>query len=1230
MAIIKETLPFTYDENYQKIAQKFIDKGWDAPYEGSNTAVITSILSYVVSSLNLNTAANINENILTLANKRDNAIAAARILSYEPHKKKSSQLKISLQFFLTGIFKLSKYAQFEINGFNYTYFGEDQLLNITKQNEIVEIIVKEGKLYKYEEYPGILTYKIDENFEYIDIPWDDIEDDGIEVFVKYYDNFGVQVNTTQYVKKQLNVIEYNDSNEKCFMRKDDIETGNARIYFKLSSFGKKLPSNAIVCVNVLRTSGIKAFYENCASAKIKDSILGSCCKIIKNGNFSPKVIVSASDEESIEKIKENAPQLYNTSARIVTTYDYESIIKKHSNIKDAVVWGGEDELPISLGNIYVTPLNNNANIISKFNKVVLAENKFYYSKEVESENSFNQYFINEQYDSDLNYLQEGDIITSNEKQGNGIFNLINKYNLPALQNNLLHPVFINIDFSIKIKSYPLGSTKADIRNAIFKKLQEKIDEISAFNKIFTYSNIMRYLDESLGINNGIEITPYFSILLNKNNLIKKTAEDFKFNKLNCFYNTNYDKLSNTLLVQVFLPQNAKQNDTIVFYLNSSNIADVSNDENIFRYSVSQDDVESSFINLYLRNLGLRNDAVKVTYINKNGVNKIGGIDLNLYDFKNKKIYYNVKANNEVNNIKICLPRFVNFNDTIEVYGIYNNAAEELIKVFHIENKDLFDGFVQFDDILRSHAYSNLTHPITYKVVYTNNRVSNKNNLSEAQIQGTICSSFENAWENTKTQDSVFNNTPPYELYFNYKIKNSILDIKIWIPENAGVQDQIVIECNDITEKIILTQKIIEEGVIDKIFELPELSIVSAEYNGTDKSINIFHTQLQKKHSLIDIEDDSINFNQTKLNNIIEFTRFSTWDNKIQLKMNSKIIFYINYTNKFDVRNLIINYNENCVISISVPEGSPLTIEDNFICYDNPLNSEVLSFSVNVQILNSEIIYGTFNIFVKVAPLDIIQEEGRGGAYIYLDLPKEGIYSDKGKLDVTKLPKIEYNNFGFSIEDTSNILSWQNELDVGDDEDEEIDENSLPLFNFEEKKSFINKISYPLTSYENWDKNLLNIERIAIDFTINEETVGNILPFYINYETFKEIDLRTISYLKFPIYWYNVNFKSRILIGIYQIFNSKSPYIKIKFKKEVVNEAKEFSLSYPSNNINLIKNSIFKLRSVVFDEEVDYYNIREQIRSGKTNVKLLEQKKVTQSQAPQVSQTSQNTSTPRES
>ncbi|EAL2698747.1 hypothetical protein AZ702_09685, partial [Campylobacter coli] len=191
MAIIKETLPFTYDEIYQDIAKRLIEKGWDGgAYEGSNGAILASVLSYIVSSLNFNTAVNVNENVLTLATKRKNVIQDARVLSYEPSHKKSTILEITLSFTRTGYFKIPKYSTFTINGFTYNYLGDDLEFNIDKMGATTTIQVKEGTLIKNEEYPDILTYKIDEKFEYIDIPWNDVEDDGIECYVTYYDTFG--------------------------------------------------------------------------------------------------------------------------------------------------------------------------------------------------------------------------------------------------------------------------------------------------------------------------------------------------------------------------------------------------------------------------------------------------------------------------------------------------------------------------------------------------------------------------------------------------------------------------------------------------------------------------------------------------------------------------------------------------------------------------------------------------------------------------------------------------------------------------------------------------------------------------------------------------------------------------------------------------------------------------------------------------------------------------------
>lgn len=67
---MKQTIPFTFEEIYKDLEKEFAKLGYDTPFEGSNTAQIITAMAYTISNLNLNTAVNINENLLTLARKR--------------------------------------------------------------------------------------------------------------------------------------------------------------------------------------------------------------------------------------------------------------------------------------------------------------------------------------------------------------------------------------------------------------------------------------------------------------------------------------------------------------------------------------------------------------------------------------------------------------------------------------------------------------------------------------------------------------------------------------------------------------------------------------------------------------------------------------------------------------------------------------------------------------------------------------------------------------------------------------------------------------------------------------------------------------------------------------------------------------------------------------------------------------------------------------------------------
>ena len=114
---IKNTVPFNYDEIYQDIVTRFAELGYDSPYDGSNIANLSSILAYTLSSFNFNTAVNINENILHLARKRDNVLEDARVLSYEATNAVSAQIKLTLEFIISGIHTIKKYTTFQSGGY---------------------------------------------------------------------------------------------------------------------------------------------------------------------------------------------------------------------------------------------------------------------------------------------------------------------------------------------------------------------------------------------------------------------------------------------------------------------------------------------------------------------------------------------------------------------------------------------------------------------------------------------------------------------------------------------------------------------------------------------------------------------------------------------------------------------------------------------------------------------------------------------------------------------------------------------------------------------------------------------------------------------------------------------------------------------------------------------------------------------------------------------------------
>ena len=490
----KETIPFNYDDLYSSVQQKFVDKGYDIQ-EGSNTMQIASAMAYLVSMLNTNTAININETLLTLARKRNTVLHDSRILGYEPGNKVSYQYYITLKFtpmqdenknYIPTSFDIPKYTKFTANSKSYYYYGD-----LIRFKDIVEplettIIVKEGNLLKSETNSDLrLTIgTISENGTsktqyYVDVPYSDVEDDGVDCFLTYYDNNANLVSKELWSKFERFQIDIDTILDKQFYRLNIIEYNFPRIYLKLPNTGEDLRVGTVVEMNVLITSGVNG--EMIELPKTDEII----CEVIDY-----KLKLQGTDEETIESIKYNAPLFYNSANRAVTKNDYISICNRLTSIDKTHVWDGNDEFPQKAGMIW-------------FSFIPQTRDRIF-----ESDMFRSVYRLENPYDKVNWFLEELEIKGSNES----IFKKLESYKIPTMALIHRHPIYMDFYFTVEIIKYDITTSESKQNAIIFKIIDEYFFKEDTYNTLenfeteFFLSNLIKKIDTQLADITGVNIT----------------------------------------------------------------------------------------------------------------------------------------------------------------------------------------------------------------------------------------------------------------------------------------------------------------------------------------------------------------------------------------------------------------------------------------------------------------------------------------------------------------------------------------------------------------------------------------------------------------------------------------------------------------------------------------------------------------------------------------------------
>lgn len=592
-----QTIPYNFDDLYSNAKELLKATGFDVA-EGSNTAQVCAVMAYIASTLNSNTAFNINETLLPFATKRKNILQGARVLGYEPVHKLSyvytASVTLSDKFIGFGTLVIPKLSYITANGLKYYLwdYTKDVVVNLgsivvygntlnpdlisTSQEELkvldfneidsyssfyyfsngvpvlqfskatlksawnlaknsfektFSLRVTEGNVFKYfsdDENNALKrtlrTVQDGENtvvYQYIDIPYTDIEDNGIQCFVDYYDSEGNLNNDVPFTRTEDYFFEEDGNSvlSNHFLRLDDIEMNTPRVYFQYAGMGKGLPSDSVVKFNVLESSGSSGSADGAEGTLTgpDGEVLGDTRNwrddVLAESSITMSLERTGRDSESNESIKASASRTFNSARRLITNLDFQSACSRHPGVKESSVWGGEDEFPRAPGHVWFSLLKPNDSGFEESNSgdCYTRENTELPVSEVDF---FNDYETRKEYYS-KNYL------TSDFVNNDVLKSLRNKF-VPGITFHHRQPLFLDFYYKIKLLKYDIRQDEKSFHSLMFKVLDNCFRgndlTLEKFNTEYFNSNIIKRLDYAISDKCGFESSLETKLVLNEKTL----------------------------------------------------------------------------------------------------------------------------------------------------------------------------------------------------------------------------------------------------------------------------------------------------------------------------------------------------------------------------------------------------------------------------------------------------------------------------------------------------------------------------------------------------------------------------------------------------------------------------------------------------------------------------------------------------------------------------------------
>jgi len=331
----------------------------DYNFEGSGLNNLLDVLAYNTHFNGLIANFALNESFLNTAQLRSSVVSHAEALGYRPRSKTPSTSTIKANLNLSGVVPLPSTVTMPI-GTTFTASTENG--TYTFKTREVHTAIGEGSIYRFKGSAGsenIIVYEgtgktktflvdsVKEDQVYV-IPDKNI--DTKSVVVDVFPTTSSEVGKESYIFLQKAIAV--DATSAYF---DIKESPNG--YYELNfgdgtSFGKSPVSGNKIVVTYDSVKGADANGSTYFNAITEIPVNG----VNKTITISSETeSISGADAESIESIRKLAPIQFSAQQRLVTPLDYKSmILSNFPVVTDVAVWGGEDNIPIDYGKVFIS------------------------------------------------------------------------------------------------------------------------------------------------------------------------------------------------------------------------------------------------------------------------------------------------------------------------------------------------------------------------------------------------------------------------------------------------------------------------------------------------------------------------------------------------------------------------------------------------------------------------------------------------------------------------------------------------------------------------------------------------------------------------------------------------------------------------------------------------------------------------------------------------------------